>query len=106
MTAHNRCFGIGFLCLVATATPADSAIWSQAYPAGPVKFITQMAPGSGTDPAMRIVIDHLAKLWGQQTVLVNQPGAGGLLAAGRRIRRLRMVTRCTWPLLRPLRCFR
>lgn len=53
------------------------------YPAGPVKFITQLAPGSGTDPAMRIVIDALSKLWGQQAVLVNQPGAGGAFAACR-----------------------
>jgi len=28
-----------------------------------VKFITQLAPGGGTDPAMRIVIDGLGKLW-------------------------------------------
>src|SRR5262249_21643530 len=27
------------------------------------------------------VVDHLGKLWGQQAVLVNQPGAGGALAA-------------------------
>jgi tripartite-type tricarboxylate transporter receptor subunit TctC len=30
---------------------------------------------------MRIVTDRLGKMWGQQTVLVNQPGAGGALAA-------------------------
>lgn len=51
------------------------------YPAAPVKFITQLAAGSGTDPAMRIVIDELSKRWGQQAVLVNQPGAGGAVAA-------------------------
>src|SRR5262245_20759902 len=37
--------------------------------------------GSGTDPAMRIVTEQLGRMWGQQTVLVNQPGAGGVLAA-------------------------
>ncbi|HEY7245124.1 MAG TPA: tripartite tricarboxylate transporter substrate binding protein [Xanthobacteraceae bacterium] len=30
---------------------------------------------------MRIVVDELGKIWGQQTVLINQPGAGGALAA-------------------------
>jgi hypothetical protein len=25
--------------------------------------------------------DHLGKIWGQQTILVNQPGAGGAIAA-------------------------
>jgi tripartite-type tricarboxylate transporter receptor subunit TctC len=30
---------------------------------------------------MRVVIEQLGRMWGQQTVLVNQPGAGGALAA-------------------------
>jgi tripartite-type tricarboxylate transporter receptor subunit TctC len=46
-----------------------------------VKFVTQLAAGTGTDPAMRVVIDQLGKMWGQQTVLINQPGAGGAIAA-------------------------
>ena len=40
-----------------------------------------MAAGSGTDVAMRIVAEQLGKMWGQQTLLVNQPGAGGAIAA-------------------------
>jgi tripartite-type tricarboxylate transporter receptor subunit TctC len=66
--------------LVAALLSAASLAQAQPYPAGPVRFITQLAAGSGTDPAMRIVIDQLSRLWGQQTVLVNQPGAGGALA--------------------------
>ena len=46
-----------------------------------MKFITQLAAGGGTDPAMRIVIDHLGRMWGQQTTLINQPGAVGFIAA-------------------------
>lgn len=51
------------------------------YPTGTVRFITQLPAGSGTDPAMRIVIDELSKRWGEQAILVNQPGAGGAIAA-------------------------
>src|SRR3954447_3092162 len=51
------------------------------YPTGTVRFITQLPAGSGTDPAMRIVLDELSKRWGQQAILVNQPGAGGAIAA-------------------------
>jgi tripartite-type tricarboxylate transporter receptor subunit TctC len=40
-----------------------------------------MTAGGGTDPAMRIIINELGRMWGQPTVLVNQPGAGGALAA-------------------------
>ena len=60
---------------------SNSEIHAETYPAGPVKFITPIAAGSGTDSAMRIVVEQLGQLWGQQAVLVNQPGAGGALAA-------------------------
>src|SRR4051812_3076257 len=79
MTTRGRWLRVGLCCLVTTA--AGSAALAQAYPSGPVKFITMMAAGGGTDPAMRIVIEQLGRMWGQQTVLVNQPGAGGALAA-------------------------
>ena len=71
---------VGVICLLA-AMPVGLSAHAQNYPAGPVKFITQLAAGGGTDPAMHIVIDHLGKMWGQQTALVNQPGAGGAIAA-------------------------
>jgi tripartite-type tricarboxylate transporter receptor subunit TctC len=80
MTAHQTWFRVGLLCLLATSASAGSA-HAQTYPAGPVKFITPLAAGTATDPAMRIVIDQLGRMWGQHTVLVNQPGAGGAIAA-------------------------
>src|SRR5262249_10888310 len=81
MTARRQWLRLGFLCLIAAAASAGSLAHAQSYPSGPVKFITQIAAGSGTDPAMRVVIEQLGRMWGQQTVLVNQPGAGGALAA-------------------------
>jgi tripartite-type tricarboxylate transporter receptor subunit TctC len=80
MTSHRMWLSVGLvICLLAAS--ARSSAYAQSYPAGPVKFITQLAAGTATDPAMRLVIDQLGKMWGQQTVLVNQPGAGGALAA-------------------------
>jgi tripartite-type tricarboxylate transporter receptor subunit TctC len=81
MTASREWLRLGLLCLLATTAPAGSPAAADTYPAAPVKFVTQLAAGSGTDPAMRIVIDQLGKMWGQQTVLINQPGAGGAIAA-------------------------
>ncbi len=81
MTAHRELLRVGLICLLATTAHDGSPAQAQNYPAGPVKFITQLGAGSGTDPAMRIVIDQLGKMWGQQTVLINQPGAGGAIAA-------------------------
>lgn len=80
MTVHRFLLQVGVVLLFATAMPVGWSAHAQNYPAGPVKFITQLAAGGGTDPAMRIVIDQLGKMWGQQTTLVNQPGAGGAIA--------------------------
>ena len=61
--------------------PVGLSAHAQNYPAGPVKFDHSASGGRRDRPAMRIVIDHLGKMWGQQTTLVNQPGAGGAIAA-------------------------
>jgi tripartite-type tricarboxylate transporter receptor subunit TctC len=80
MTVHRFLLQVGLVWLLAISMPVGWSAHAQNYPAGPVKFITQLAAGGGTDPAMRIVIDQLGKMWGQQTTLVNQPGAGGAIA--------------------------
>jgi tripartite-type tricarboxylate transporter receptor subunit TctC len=69
------------LCiLVALAAPSHQAN-AQAYPSGPVKVISDSAPGSAPDVILRIVADRLSHAWGQQIVVMNQPGAGGSVAA-------------------------
>src|ERR1041384_2315648 len=54
---------------------------AQSYPAAPVKIISDSAPGSAPDVILRIVADRLSQTWRQQIVVMNQPGAGGSLAA-------------------------
>ncbi len=54
---------------------------AQSYPAGPVKFISDSSPGSAPDVITRIVGELLGQSWGQQVVVINQPGAGGSRAA-------------------------
>src|SRR5262245_12512433 len=49
------------------------------YPVKPVKIIVPTAAGGGVDVIARIVADHLTGLWGQQALVVNQPGAGGAI---------------------------
>jgi len=51
------------------------------YPSKPVKIITQAAPGSGPDVIGRLVAKRLSSQLGQQVLIVNHPGAGGLIAA-------------------------
>jgi tripartite-type tricarboxylate transporter receptor subunit TctC len=54
---------------------------AQGYPNKPVTFITPAAAGNSPDVVGRIVADKLSQLWKQQAVVVNRPGAGGLIAA-------------------------
>jgi len=58
-----------------------SEVRAEPYPPAPVKVITPIGAGSGTDAAMRVIVEQLGHVWGHQAVLVNQPGAGGALAA-------------------------
>jgi tripartite-type tricarboxylate transporter receptor subunit TctC len=79
MSVRCNLLQLGLLCLL--AAPASTEALAESYPAGPVKFIAPMAAGGGSEPAMRIIINELGRMWGQQTVMVNQPGAGGAIAA-------------------------
>lgn len=65
----------------ALALLAAPAALAEDFPARPVKIIVQTAAGSSLDVQARLVTEQLAKIWGQQPVIVNQAGAGGLIAA-------------------------
>src|SRR5438034_9203481 len=63
-----------------TAHPG-SAAQAQDWPTKPVTLITPAAAGNSPDVATRIIADKLTQIWKQQVVVLNKPGAGGLLAA-------------------------
>jgi tripartite-type tricarboxylate transporter receptor subunit TctC len=50
------------------------------YPGRPVKIIVPYAPGGATDITARIVADEAGKLTGQGFVVINKPGAFGIVA--------------------------
>jgi tripartite-type tricarboxylate transporter receptor subunit TctC len=54
---------------------------AQDYPSKPVRIITHSAPGGSPDALLRIVGDRLSQMWRQQVITLNQPGAGGSVAA-------------------------
>src|SRR6267378_8484930 len=64
--------------IVLAASPSAQA---QGYPAKPVTFITPAAAGNSPDVVTRVVADRLTQIWKQQIVVLNRPGAGGLIAA-------------------------
>ena len=73
---------IGALLLVLGLCGAICApIAAQPYPSQPVKVISDSAPGSAPDVILRVVGEGLTQHWGQQVVVINQPGASGSRAA-------------------------
>ncbi|MGH6672679.1 MAG: Bug family tripartite tricarboxylate transporter substrate binding protein [Xanthobacteraceae bacterium] len=56
------------------------AAHAQNYPARPVRLITDSAAGSAVDITTRIIAEGLSRVWGQEAVVVNQPGGGGAVA--------------------------
>jgi len=69
------------LGFAAVALTASGAAHAQDYPNKPVQFITPAAAGNSPDVVTRIVADKLSQMWKQQIVVLNRPGAGGLIAA-------------------------
>ena len=60
------------LANVAWAQPKDN------YPNRPIRVITG-SPGSTSDLSARFVAQKLTERWGQQAVVDNRPGAGGII---------------------------
>jgi tripartite-type tricarboxylate transporter receptor subunit TctC len=57
------------------------ALAQTAYPDRPIKMIVPLAAASAVDVAARIVTQKMADNMGQQVVILNQPGASGLIGA-------------------------
>src|SRR5512139_3241196 len=64
----------------ALALSAGIAMAQDQYPSRPVKVIVPYAPGGATDTVARIVGDAFQKVTGQPFIVLNRPGAFGMLA--------------------------
>lgn len=78
-----RCsaFLTGFaLALCTAAKDAIGASPSDGFPGKPVRMIVSFPPGSGPDILARTIGQRLDRIWGQQLIVDNRPGAGGNIA--------------------------
>src|SRR5580692_10371308 len=69
------------LCVVTWSAAAGASAQSGNYPNNTVTIISDAAAGASPDVATRFLAEGLGKIWGQQVVVVNHPGANGSVAA-------------------------
>jgi tripartite-type tricarboxylate transporter receptor subunit TctC len=55
--------------------------YAQAFPAKPIRYICPWPAGGSTDAVIRALAESAGKLLGQNIIVDNKPGAGGVLGA-------------------------
>jgi tripartite-type tricarboxylate transporter receptor subunit TctC len=73
--------GLALVLSAVALAAGPSTARAEEFPARPVKIIVQTAAGSSLDVMARLVAEPLSKIWGQPPIIVNQAGAGGLIAS-------------------------
>jgi tripartite-type tricarboxylate transporter receptor subunit TctC len=66
---------------LAIAGCADTALAQEKWPSKPIRMIVPFTPGAASDVLGRIVGQRLSEIYGQQVVIDNRPGAGGLIGS-------------------------
>lgn len=67
------------MMLVAAVCLCCDMAAAQTYPARPVRLIVAFAPGGAADIIGRIIAAQLSEQWGEQIVVDNRGGAGGVI---------------------------
>jgi tripartite-type tricarboxylate transporter receptor subunit TctC len=66
---------------------ASAALWlpaavrAQSFPTKPIRYIVPVAAGGGNDMIARVVTERWGRLIGQQFIVENQGGGGGVIAS-------------------------
>ncbi len=67
--------------LVAATLWTPTQVVAQAYPTKTVQIIVSYPPGGSGDLMARVIAERMTSLWGQQVIVVNKPGAAGMIGA-------------------------
>ena len=81
MPVFSRTFR-GLFAVAALSLAAVTA-HAQSFPTKPVRILVPYAAGGAVDVLARTLGQSLSKIWSQQPVIENRPGAGGIIASAR-----------------------
>src|SRR6202035_1287115 len=77
----RRPFLAAALLMLAALTIAPQACAAAQFPARPITLVVPLTPGTTIDILARIYADRLSQILGQTVVVLNPPGAGGIVGA-------------------------
>ncbi len=78
----HTAFACTLVATIIAATVASVAVaQAQDFPSRPIKIVNPLPVGSAPDVVSRVAAAELTGLLGQQVIVENRPGAGGLIAA-------------------------
>jgi tripartite-type tricarboxylate transporter receptor subunit TctC len=66
-------------CVLAALLIVAGGALAQSYPSRPIRWIVTYPPGGPTDVVARAIGAKLTEAWGQQIVIDNRAGAGGVI---------------------------
>ncbi len=82
LTSQKVTFASVIVTAFAIASTACPAQTSQNFPNRPVRLVVAFTPGSATDLIARRIAPKMSDQWGQQVVVDNRAGAGGVVGTG------------------------
>ena len=69
------------LLAAALISLAGTSVYAETFPTKPVRILVPYAAGGAVDVLARTIGQSLSKTWGQQPVIENRAGAGGIIAS-------------------------
>jgi tripartite-type tricarboxylate transporter receptor subunit TctC len=72
---------LGIAVCAALFAVTGAAIAAERYPTKPIRVMVPFPPGAASDFLARVVGARMAEVYGQQAVVDNRPGAGGLIGS-------------------------
>src|SRR5512141_3256831 len=79
MKTYTYCLAAAFAAALPSAQV--DAQTTAPYPSRPIRMIVPSAPGSGPDIMARAIGQKITEAYGQQVVIDDKPGAGGIIGS-------------------------